>query len=135
MRKRPGTGDTLEGFRLAEIVHDGAYAVLHAATHPDHPGPLLVKLPLLQSTDPAAIVSFEMEQMILPRLAGPHVPRFIAAGDFSAEPYIAMERIPGPSLAARAPDLPLPPGRSPPSAQKSQRRSRTFIASACPTST
>ena len=107
--RRPGTGDTLEGFRLGEVVHAGAYAVLHAATHPDHPGPILVKLPLLQSTDPAAVVSFEMEQMILPRLSGRHVPRVLGLGDFAADPFIAMERIPGPNLAARAPDLPLPP--------------------------
>ena len=106
--KRPGTGDTVDGFEIGALVHAGTMATLHAATHPDHPGPILVKFPLLQSTDPAAVVSFEMEQMILPRLGGRHVPRFLGAGDFSAEPYIAMECVAGGSLAARAPRLPLP---------------------------
>ncbi|HET7452967.1 MAG TPA: bifunctional serine/threonine-protein kinase/universal stress protein, partial [Thermoanaerobaculia bacterium] len=76
---------------------------------PDHPGPLVMKVPtLLEGEDPAAIVSFEMEQMILPRLSGPHVPRFVAAGDFSARPYLVMERIQGSSLFSRLDALPLP---------------------------
>ena len=33
---------------------------------------------LTEGEDPAAIVSFEMEQMILPRLSGPHVPQVSA---------------------------------------------------------
>jgi nucleotide-binding universal stress UspA family protein len=58
--------------------------------------------------DPAAIVSFEMEQMILPRLSGPHVPRFVANGDFTAQPSIVMERVPGKTLLSRLERLPLP---------------------------
>ena len=49
-----------------------------------------------------------MEQMILPRLSGVHVPKFVAAGDFAVQPYIVMERIAGKTLLARLPDLPLP---------------------------
>ena len=45
---------------------------------------IVSEVPMMrEGDDPAAIVSFEMEQMILPRLDGPHVPRFIASGDFS----------------------------------------------------
>jgi serine/threonine protein kinase len=60
---------------------------------------LLMKVPRIgEGDDPAAIVSFEMEQMILPKLSGPHVPQFVANGDFAAQPYIVMERIEGSSL-------------------------------------
>jgi len=56
-------------------------AILRAATHPAHDVPILVKLPhLSEGEDPAGIVSFEMEQMILPRLSGPHVPRCLGGG-------------------------------------------------------
>jgi nucleotide-binding universal stress UspA family protein len=48
-----------------------------------------------------------MEQMILPRLSGPHVPRFAGAGGFDRQPYLAMERIAGPSLLPLIEDLPL----------------------------
>ncbi len=71
--------------------------------------PLLMKVPILaDGEDPAAIVSFEMEQMILPRLTGVHVPKFVAAGDFAVQPYIVMERIQAKSLLTRLPELPLP---------------------------
>jgi non-specific serine/threonine protein kinase/protein-serine/threonine kinase len=71
--------------------------------------PMLMKVPKLgEQTDPADIVSFEMEQMILPRLSGLQVPKFVAAGEFAVRPYIVMEFIPGKTLLARLPDLPLP---------------------------
>jgi len=47
-----------------------------------------------------------MEQMILPRLSGSHVPKFIA-GDLGVQPYLVMERIPGKTLLERLPELPL----------------------------
>ena len=69
---------------------------------------LLMKVPkIAEGEDPAAIVSFEMEQMILPRLSGVHVPRFVAAGDFAVQPYIVIERISGKSLVKRLSRLPL----------------------------
>ena len=70
---------------------------------------MLMKVPRIgEGDDPAAIVSFEMEQMIMPRLTGVHVPKFVAVGDFAAQPYIVMERIPGKTLLTRLPELPLP---------------------------
>ncbi len=44
----------------------------------------------------------------MPRLSGPHVPKFVAAGDFAVQPYIVMERIAGKSLLPRLKKLPLP---------------------------
>ncbi|MBR0644647.1 serine/threonine protein kinase [Plastoroseomonas hellenica] len=108
-RPRLTEGAVYDGFTIGPLLHRGGMAMLHEVTHPDHPGPLLMKVPLLfEGEDPAAIVSFEMEQMIMPRLYGPHVPRFIAAGDFSEQPFIVMERIPGTSLLPRIATLPLP---------------------------
>jgi nucleotide-binding universal stress UspA family protein len=69
----------------------------------------VMKIPMLREfDDPAAIVGFEVEQMILPTLSGVHVPRFVAAGDFSTSPYIVMELITGTSLRPRLDDAPLP---------------------------
>ena len=108
-RPRIEPGVTLEGFLIAERIHRGGMASLWAASHPDFDFPLLLKAPVLaEGTDPAAIVSFEMEQMILPRLSGPHVPRFLAQGEFEGHPYLVMERIPGPSLLPTLERLPLP---------------------------
>lgn len=106
---RIATGETIDGFLIGERVHKGGMAMLWAVTHPGFDIPLVMKVPRLsEGEDPAAIVGFEMEQMILPRLSGPHVPRFVAAGDFSVRPYIVMERIAGTSVLALLPDLPLP---------------------------
>ena len=46
-------------------------ATLWSVTHPGISVPILMKVPRVsEGEDPAAIVSFEMEQMILPRLSG-----------------------------------------------------------------
>ena len=108
-RRRIQPGLDLDGFLIGERIHQGGMASIWAASHPDFSFPLLVKVPVLtEGADPAAIVGFEMEQMILPRLSGPHVPRFVAAGDFTVQPYIVMERIAGRSLLQKLGELPLP---------------------------
>ena len=102
-------GLIVDGFRLEEIAHRGGMAALWRVSRPGTTTPLLMKVPRIgEGADPAAIVSFEMEQMILPRLTGLHVPKFIAAGDFAVQPYIVMEAIPGPTLLPRLTELPLP---------------------------
>jgi len=106
-------GATIDGFRIGARVHQGGMATLWQVTRENTaPGidiPLLMKVPrIAEGEDPAAIVSFEMEQMIMPRLSGPHVPKFVAAGDFAVQPYIVMEHIDGATLLQRLPNLPLP---------------------------
>lgn len=102
-------GVIVDGFRLEELTHQGGMATLWRVSRPGATMPMLMKVPRIgEGADPAAIVSFEMEQMILPRLSGVHVPKFIAAGDFAVQPYIAIEQIEGKSLLPRLADLPLP---------------------------
>jgi serine/threonine protein kinase len=102
-------GATIDGFRIEERLHQGGMATLWRVTREGETLPLLMKVPLIaEGEDPAAIVSFEMEQMILPRLTGIHVPKTVAVGDFTAQPYIVMERLPGRPLLSRLPELPLP---------------------------
>ncbi len=84
-------------------------ATLWSATRPDLERSVLIKIPKMsEGDDPAAIVSFEMEQMISPRLTGVHVPICYGTGDFTRQPYVAMERIPCDTLYKRIGDLPLP---------------------------
>ena len=102
-------GVVVDDYRLEELAHSGGMATLWRVSRPGVTMPLLMKVPLIgEGADPAAIVSFEMEQMILPRLTGVHVPKFVTAGDFAAQPYIVMEAIPGQTLLPRLPELPLP---------------------------
>lgn len=102
------SGAVLEGFTLGALLHKGGMAHLWEVTHPDIAGPLLMKVPKLgEGEDPAAIVSFEMEQMILPRLSGLHVPKVHAVGDFARQPFIVVERIMGDTLLPRLKELPL----------------------------
>src|SRR6516164_152450 len=102
-------GAVLDGFAIGECVHQGGMATLWSVSHSDIAVPLLMKIPRVgEGEEPAAIVSFEMEQMILPRLQGPHVPAWFATGDFARQAYVVIERIPGQTLYKRLPDLPLP---------------------------
>lgn len=101
-------GAQLDGFTIGECVHQGGMATLWSVTHPGIAVPLLMKIPRVsEGEDPAAIVSFEMEQMIVPRLAGPHVPGCFGSGAFDSQPYVVIERIPGKTLYDRLGDLPL----------------------------
>jgi serine/threonine protein kinase len=99
-------GEVIDGYTLVERTHLGGMAELWRVTHPARATAAMMKIPLL-GEDPTAIVGFEVEQMILPGLRGPHVPRFIASGGFETQPYIVMELIPGQSLRARLDELPL----------------------------
>src|SRR5437868_10895561 len=101
-------GAVIDGFTIAERVHSGGMATLWSVTRPDILAPLLMKIPRVsEGEDPAAIVSFEMEQMIMPRLSGPHVPACYATGDFARQAYVVMERIPDKTLYSRLSGLPL----------------------------
>ncbi|MFZ3322517.1 MAG: bifunctional serine/threonine-protein kinase/universal stress protein [Usitatibacter sp.] len=97
-------GATLDGFVLGPIVHAGAMGRLFEVTGLDAAFPMLMKVPKLGGEVEAAeaLLAFETEAMILPRLQGRHVPRFVAAGDVTAVPYIVTERIDGESLDHRA---------------------------------
>ncbi len=95
-------GAVVDGFRLEQKIHQGSMAALWRVVHDDSPEPLIMKVPLLRyGDDPTAILGFEVEQMIMPLLDGPHVPRFVASGDFDTQPYIVMELLPGEALSAR----------------------------------
>src|SRR5436309_10153204 len=101
-------GAVIDGFTVGECVHNGGMATLWSVSHPRIEAPLLMKIPRVsEGEDPAAIVSFEMEQMILARLSGPHVPACFGTGNFTQQPYVAIERIPGKTLYARLGELPL----------------------------
>src|SRR3954466_10918904 len=101
-------GQTIDGFLLEAPLKPGGMANLWRVSHPDHDLPLVMKLPFVQpGENPIAIIGFEVEGMILPRLTGEHAPRFIKAGDFS-HPYVVMEFIAGTSLKARLDKTPLP---------------------------
>jgi nucleotide-binding universal stress UspA family protein len=108
-------GQVVDGFRLDECAHRGGMATLWrvSRSEPPPPGepdlPLIMKVPRIKGGDePASIVGFEVEQMIMPTLSGPHVPKFVAKGDFTRLPYIVMERIDGPSLRPCFDASPLP---------------------------
>ncbi|MFN4265497.1 MAG: protein kinase domain-containing protein [Aquabacterium sp.] len=106
-------GDVIDNFVLKEKLHMGGMAtlwgVMQRDEHGSEVGPLrIMKVPRIKGgEDPATIVGFEVEQMVMPLLKGPHVPAFIARGDFTAQPYIVMERIEGESLRPRLDKAPL----------------------------
>ncbi len=109
MRVRPKEGLQIDGFTLGAQLHKGGFATVWDVTHPDHALPMVMKVPtILDGDDAPTIVGFEVEQMILPRLSGVHVPKVVAIGDFAVMPYVVTERIPGDSLLATFRRAPLP---------------------------
>lgn len=112
-------GDIVDGFRLKARLHQGGMATLwdverveaspDPAMAPEPALPLIMKIPRIKGgEDPATIVGFEVEQMVMPMLKGPHAPRFVTKGDFTQQAYIVMERIEGDSLKPDLDQAPLP---------------------------
>jgi eukaryotic-like serine/threonine-protein kinase len=97
----PGT--ELDGFEVRACLHAGGMAHIYQvkwANGTADPGfPMVMKVPRMTPGDGAEnIVSFEVELQILPALTGPHVPRFVAAGDMDRVPWLVMEHIEGNTL-------------------------------------
>ncbi|MFO1168214.1 MAG: bifunctional serine/threonine-protein kinase/universal stress protein [Rhodoblastus sp.] len=93
------SGAIVDGFLIGDKLHVGGMASLWRVSRDDIDFPIVLKTPLiLDGDDATAIVGFEMEQMILPQLTGPHAPRCVASGDFERRPYIIMEYVEGASL-------------------------------------
>ena len=95
------SGMTIDGFTLGERLHAGRMGSLYEVAA-GAPFPSVIKLPQLDAgEDLENLIAYEVESMVLPALGGPHVPRFVAAGDPARRPYIVLERIAGESLQAR----------------------------------
>jgi serine/threonine protein kinase len=106
-------GMVIDGYVLKSKLHLGGMATLWDVVRQDGNTdagvPLIMKTPRIKGgEDPATIVGFEVEQMVMPLLKGKHVPRFISKGDFVRQPYIVMEHIEGESLKPRLDAAPLP---------------------------
>ena len=99
MAVRPHPGLEINGFTLGQQLHKGGFATIWDVTHALYRTPMVMKIPtILDGYDGPTIVGFEVEQMIMPRLSGIHVPRVMGQGDFAVMPYIVTERIPGLSM-------------------------------------
>ena len=113
MATRILTGETIDGFTIEGLLHTGGNGYIYRvrAAPGRGPGfPLLMKVPGVGHGEPTlGVVSFEIEQVILPQLTGPHVPRVVAVGDDPLRPYIVMEEIVGESLASIVKRAPLSP--------------------------
>ena len=109
-KRKPGIrpGARMDGFRVGELLHEGGMSRIYHVTHPRHSLPMVMKVPRLEPQAPlSGFNAFENECRILRRLHGPHVPRFIAAGDNAANPYLVMEFIEGDRFAQAAKHAPL----------------------------
>lgn len=96
-------GAELDGFTIEECIHSGGMAHIYRVRYTQgarDPGfPLAMKIPRMTAGDGAEnIVSFEVEHQIMQVLSGPHVPRFVAAGDLENVPYLVMEYVQGKTL-------------------------------------
>lgn len=100
--RRPVAGMEIGGFTLGDRLHQGGFASIWAVTHALYRSPLVMKVPtILDGYDGPTIVGFEVEQMILPRLTGAHVPKVYGVGGFDDMAYIVMEALPGGALLER----------------------------------
>lgn len=107
-------GAELDGFTIDECVHSGGMAHIYRVHYTqgasdgakDAGFPLAMKVPRMTAHEEGDgaenIVSFEVEHQIMQVLSGPHVPRFVAAGDLENVPFLVMEYVPRKNTAGLA---------------------------------
>jgi serine/threonine protein kinase len=96
-------GSVIDGFVIGARVHAGAMAELYRVRYdgdrPDPGFPMIMKVPRMGAGEGAEnLVGFEVEHQMLQVLDGPHVPRFVAAGDLGRLPFLVMEYVDGRTL-------------------------------------
>ena len=109
MFERLKSGTEIDGFRVGERTHAGVMNDIFRVTRPDTDAPMIMKVPRVGPNFPdESLIGYETEAMILPALSGPHVPRFVAAGDLTKTPYLVTEWIEGENLEDMVKRGPLP---------------------------
>lgn len=104
---------TVDGFRLGECIHSGAQARIFRVIGPEASFPTVMKVPRLGPDEASEnLISFETEASILPALSGPHIPRFVAAGDLAKAPYLVIEWIDGETVDSMLKRGPLSPSEA-----------------------
>lgn len=99
MSEQIAPGAVVDGYRVAERIHVGAQSHIFRVSEPIREFPIIMKVPRVGPLEPDEnLISFETETLILPALSGPHVPRFVAAGDLAKGPYLVAEWVEGESL-------------------------------------
>src|SRR5581483_9451245 len=100
----------IDEFDVGEQIHSGAMGNIFRVTKAGMTAPMIMKVPRVGPDEPTeGIISFETEATIVPALSGPHVPRFVAAGDLARTPYLVTEWVDGISLEDVLRGGPLPP--------------------------
>ncbi|MGV3493326.1 MAG: serine/threonine protein kinase [Ramlibacter sp.] len=100
---RLAEGMEVDGFVVGPRVHAGAmaqlYRVHYAGGRADPGFPMVMKVPRMGVGEGAEnLLGFEVERQMLQALEGPHVPRFVAAGDPHRLPWLVMEYVEGQTL-------------------------------------
>ena len=112
MPARIACGSELDGFRIGQRLHAGAMGDIFHVDRGDAPFPMIMKVPRLGNDQTLeGLLAFETEVMILPVLQGTHFPRFVKAGDITANPYLVLEWLDGESLAHVAKHESMTPSR------------------------
>src|ERR1700682_792785 len=110
MLERVAPGSVIDGFVVGRYLHSGAMGTIFEVTKAGLDRRMIMKVPRVGPNEPSeGIISFETEATIVPALSGPHLPRFIAAGDLARTPYLVVEWIDGISLEEALAPGPLPP--------------------------
>lgn len=99
----------VEGFTVHDPLGAGGFAHVWAAVRDEDGAAIALKVG--RSLDPGAIERFRREAAALARIGPPHVPRLHRSGRLDdGRPYLAMQRLFDPTLAAQLAALEGPPG-------------------------
>jgi WD40 repeat protein len=111
--KLPGDAEVLGDYRLEEQIGHGGMGVIYRAYQVSLARTVAVKLLLLgRYSSPDSIRRFHREAQAAAALRHPNIVSVFEVGECEGQPFLAMEYVDGPSLAAVMMQGPLPPTRA-----------------------
>lgn len=93
-------GQSLDGYRVEQILHESTRSQAYRVSHPDQPGELVMKTPSVNyDDDPAYIERFQLEDWMAARIQSPHVVAKVEPLQPPSCLYYLTEYVPGAPLS------------------------------------
>jgi serine/threonine protein kinase len=106
------TMPSVEGYRLIDVIGNGGMGIVYRAQHQSLNRVVALKMILSGDSNREQLARFRDEALAVAALQHPHIVQVFDTGETEGRPYLALEYLPGGSLADRLGGTPVEPRRA-----------------------